>query len=132
MRKKMEAGGRKKEGSYITKGACLRPVGDNSCPLATVQAPCAVKSSNFYFYFYFWGGLLRNFLHFGRMGVQYPHFLKLAPTLGSVRFSIPHGDWRFYFFSNFIFHKFRIYSDHLDLLFEKKLRSLKIPQELLV
>jgi hypothetical protein len=29
-----------------------------------------------------------------------PIFLKLAPTLGSVKCSIPHGDWRFYFFSN--------------------------------
>jgi hypothetical protein len=49
---------------------------------------------------------------FGRMGVQCPHFLKLAPTLGSVKSSIPHGDWRFYFFSNFISPKFRV---HLDL-----------------
>jgi hypothetical protein len=48
----------------------------------------------------------------GRMGVQHPHFLKLAPTLGSVKCSILHGDWRFYFFSNFIFDKFRV---HLDL-----------------
>jgi hypothetical protein len=29
---------------------------------------------------------------FGKMGVQHPHFLKLAPTLGSVKCSIPHGD----------------------------------------
>jgi hypothetical protein len=35
-----------------------------------------------------------------------------APTLGSVKCSIPHGDWRFHFFSNFIFLKFRV---HLDL-----------------
>jgi hypothetical protein len=28
---------------------------------------------------------------FGRMGVQHPHFLKLAPTLESVKSSIPHG-----------------------------------------
>jgi hypothetical protein len=41
-----------------------------------------------------------------------PIFLKLAPTLGSVKCSIPHGDWRFSFFSNFIFPKFRI---HMDL-----------------
>jgi hypothetical protein len=43
---------------------------------------------------------------------QHPHFLKLAPTLGSVESSIPHGLWRFYFFSNFVFAKFRV---HLDL-----------------
>jgi hypothetical protein len=29
--------------------------------------------------------------HFGRMGVQYPHFLKLAPTLERTKSSIPHG-----------------------------------------
>jgi hypothetical protein len=49
---------------------------------------------------------------FGRMGVQHPHFLKLTPTLGSVKCSIPHGDWKFRFFSNFVFLKFRV---HLDL-----------------
>jgi hypothetical protein len=43
---------------------------------------------------------------------QHPHFLKLAPTLGSVESSIPQGLWRFHFFSNFIFPKFRV---HLDL-----------------
>jgi hypothetical protein len=36
--------------------------------------------------------------HFGRMGVQYPHYLKLAPTLGRVKSSILHGAWRFHFF----------------------------------
>jgi hypothetical protein len=49
---------------------------------------------------------------FERMGIQHPHFLKLALTLGSVKCSIPHGDWRFYFFQNVIFAKFRV---HLDL-----------------
>jgi hypothetical protein len=34
---------------------------------------------------------------------QHPHFLKLAPTLGSVESSIPHGLWRFYFFSILFF-----------------------------
>jgi hypothetical protein len=34
---------------------------------------------------------------------QHPHFLKLAPTLGSVESSIPHGLWRFYFFQIFFF-----------------------------
>jgi hypothetical protein len=46
------------------------------------------------------------------MGVQHPHFLELALTLGSVKSSIPHGNWRFHFFSNFIFAEFRV---HLDL-----------------
>jgi hypothetical protein len=52
------------------------------------------------------------FWRFGRMGVQEPHFLKLAPTLGSVKCSIPHGNWRFHFFSISHLKKFRV---HLDL-----------------
>jgi hypothetical protein len=50
--------------------------------------------------------------HFGRMGVQHSHFLKLAPILGRVKSSIPHGAWRFHFFPKFIFAEFRV---HLDL-----------------
>jgi hypothetical protein len=38
--------------------------------------------------------------------------LNLAPTLGRVKSSLPHGAWRLYFFSNFIFDKFRV---NLDL-----------------
>jgi hypothetical protein len=33
---------------------------------------------------------------FGRIGVQHPHFLKLAPIPGSVKSSISHGAWRFH------------------------------------
>jgi hypothetical protein len=32
-----------------------------------------------------------------------PHVLKLAPTLGSVKSSILHGDWRFHFFQILFF-----------------------------
>jgi hypothetical protein len=39
--------------------------------------------------------------------------LKLAPTLGSVKCSIFHGDWRFHFFPNFVFTKFRV---HLNFI----------------
>jgi hypothetical protein len=46
--------------------------------------------------------------HFERMGVQYSHFLNLAPTLGKVKSSIPHGAWRFHFFPSF-FAKIRVY-----------------------
>jgi hypothetical protein len=49
-------------------------------------------------------------LHFGKMDVQHPHFLNLAPTLGRAKSSIPHGTWRFH----------------------EKVKSPKIPQELLV
>jgi hypothetical protein len=35
---------------------------------------------------------------FERMGVQHPHFLKLAPTLGRANSSKIHGEWRFHFF----------------------------------
>jgi hypothetical protein len=34
---------------------------------------------------------------FERMGLQHPHFLKLAPTLGSANTSKIHGEWRFHF-----------------------------------
>jgi hypothetical protein len=36
--------------------------------------------------------------HFGRMGVNHPHFLKLAPILGSVKSSNPLelGDFIFF------------------------------------
>jgi hypothetical protein len=55
-----------------------------------------------FFEFFFWkfGEWARAF---GRMGVQHPHFLKLTLTLGSVKSYKLHGDWRFHFFSNFIF-----------------------------
>jgi hypothetical protein len=36
---------------------------------------------------------------FERMDVQHPHFLKLVPTLGSIKSSIPHGAWGFHFLS---------------------------------
>jgi hypothetical protein len=49
---------------------------------------------------------------FGRMGVQHPHFLKLAPTLGSANSSKIHGEWRFHFFLKKKIPKFRF---HLDL-----------------
>jgi hypothetical protein len=38
--------------------------------------------------------------------------LKLASTLGRVKSSISHGTWKFCFFSNFVFAKFRL---NLDL-----------------
>jgi hypothetical protein len=40
------------------------------------------------------------------MGVQHPHFLKLAPILGSANSSKIHGEWRFHFFPQFVFAKF--------------------------
>jgi hypothetical protein len=73
---------------------------------AAAQAPCAVNSSN-YFYFYF----IFLFWTFRRMGVQHPHFLRLAPTLGSAKSSIPQRDWRFHFFSKFSFAKFKVQLD---------------------
>jgi hypothetical protein len=43
--------------------------------------------------------------------LQHPYCLKLAPTLGSVESSIPHGAWRFHFFPIF----FAKIKGHLDL-----------------
>jgi hypothetical protein len=94
------------------RGLALQPVGDCGTGLDGLW-----DSKNFAIFliicltFFFWKH--REWaMAFGRMGVQHLHFLKLAPTLGSVKCSIPHGDWKFYFFSNFIFPKFRV---HLDL-----------------
>jgi hypothetical protein len=94
-------------------GAQSRPV-TNGRPSATTRALKDYKTPNFckkknYFFFGEFGKWARAF---GRMGVQCPHFLKLGHTLGSAKCSIPHGDWRFHFFSNFIFAKFRV---HLGL-----------------
>jgi hypothetical protein len=79
-----------------------------------VSTPGQGVDNPFFFFFakfFFWkfGEWAKAF---GRMGVQHPHFLKLAPTLGSVKSCKLHGDWRFHLFFNFIFSKFRL---HLDL-----------------
>jgi hypothetical protein len=52
----------------------------------------------------------RAWVFFGGGASTAPPFFEA--TLGSVDSLIPHGNWRFHFFSNFIFPKFRI---HLDL-----------------
>jgi hypothetical protein len=49
---------------------------------------------------------------FERMVVQHPHYLKLAPTLGSANSSKIHGELRFHFFPKKTNPKFRT---HLDL-----------------
>jgi hypothetical protein len=70
---------------------------------ATESMPSPIHIVPFFLnFFYFWkfGEWVRAF---GRMDVQHPHFYKLFPKLGSVKCSIPHGDWRFDFFSNFVF-----------------------------
>jgi hypothetical protein len=55
------------------------------------------------------------------LGAQNTHFFKLPPSLVSVKSSIPHWVWRFFFFFNFIFPKFRVHMDlhiyHLDFCF---------------
>jgi hypothetical protein len=61
---------------------------------------------------------------FGRMGVQHPNFLKLAPTFGSANSSKIHGEWRFHFFPKKINPKFRSHMDfhiyYWDFCFMKK------------
>jgi hypothetical protein len=105
MRKKKRAGGIKKELHRLRLG---HPAGDyrsgalnwaatSSRPPATSQrlTLCILFQFNFLIFF----GKFRKWARdFGRMGIQHTHFLKLAPTLGSVKSSIPHGDWRFHFF----------------------------------
>jgi hypothetical protein len=91
----------KKNGNSLTgAGVDLRPVGD--CGLT----PVPVGLFQFFKILVYF--LKKNFWKFGkwtrafeRMGVQHPHYLKLAPTLGSANSSKIHGEWRFHFFSIF-------------------------------
>jgi hypothetical protein len=56
----------------------------------------------FIFIFYFFFGSLEIGLGFWENGYTTPPiFWNLPPTLGSIQSSIPHGAWRFHFFSNF-------------------------------
>jgi hypothetical protein len=84
----------------VTSG---RPLAADRC-LALSGCPHFYDIFIFYFLFFIfvwkfgeWSKAL------GRMGVQHPHFLKLALALGIVKCSILHGDWRFYFFLNLFF-----------------------------
>jgi hypothetical protein len=73
MRKKMGAGGRKMGDSFRTKGARHGRRVTNSRPLAAAQAPWAVSSSKFFYYFIiFCFGLTRNFLAFWKNGCTTP------------------------------------------------------------
>jgi hypothetical protein len=71
---------------------------------------------------------------FWENGCTAPPFF--APTLGHVKCSILHGDWRFQIFFKFFFPEFRVQLDlhihPLGFLFLENLKSLKIPQDLLV
>jgi hypothetical protein len=69
------------------------------------------------------------------MGIQHSHFLKVAPTLGSVNSSIPHGNWSSTVFQILFFLNLEYSGPSylpLEFLFHEKFRSLKIPQEFLV
>jgi hypothetical protein len=82
-------------------------------PATSGPTPGLVQTIHFYFIYFlnlFFGSLGNGPRLLGEW-VQPPQFLKLAPTLGSVKCSIPHGNWKFHFFSNFIFAKFRVYLD---------------------
>jgi hypothetical protein len=60
---------------------------------------------------------------FGRMGVQHPHLMNLAPTLGRVKSSNPHGAWRFHFFEIFlakIKEQLNLHIHHWNFSFMKK------------
>jgi hypothetical protein len=90
-----------KEEFFFAKGGCRTPGRDRRA-LALQPSNCVFLSSSFWFFkTFFWkfGEWARPF---GRMGVQHTHFLKLAPTLGSVKSCILHGTWRFYFISIFL------------------------------
>jgi hypothetical protein len=98
---------KKKELSAPYPGITPEPAGNQQSPASRGSTPGQGQTIPFFKYFYiflnvfFWK--FREWARaFGRMGVQHPHFLKL----GSVKSCKLHGDWRFHFFSNFIFSKF--------------------------
>jgi hypothetical protein len=130
MWKKIGARGRKR-GRLVHKkrGLCRSRLATTSRrPASTRSLTDRELAPSFHFFWFFW---FFFFLvvwgwawHFGRMGEQHPHFLKLAPILGRVKSSILHGAWRFHFFSNFFFAKFTVDLDlHIhcwDFCFMKK------------
>jgi hypothetical protein len=110
-------GFQKKGHSVQKRRTAPRPAGDQRSPVGCCTIPDRLRHFHFmqflfyFFDFFFWK--YREWARaFGRIGVQHPHFLKLAPILGSVKCSIFHGDWRFLLFFKFYFPKFRV---HLDL-----------------
>jgi hypothetical protein len=94
----------KKNGNIPTNpGIDLRPVGDRWSQAGFGSTPGLVELFLFFLKFFYLEK--KNFWKFGRwarafrrMDVQHPHFLKLAPTLGSANSSKIHGEWRFHFF----------------------------------
>jgi hypothetical protein len=100
--------GRRKK--FIKKGGCLaypgvdlQPAGDHWSPASPGRGHTTPFFLNFFILkLLFFGSLGEWARAFGRKSVQHPHFLKLAPTLGSVKCSIPHRDWRFHFFHFFL------------------------------
>jgi hypothetical protein len=105
--------GRKKK-KFKKNGNCPTGPGIDRRPATSGRPPAAGRhlrlwdSSHFFEIFlfkkfFFWKFGRRWAKAFGRMGVQHPHFLKLAPTLGSANSSKIHGEWRFHFFSKILF-----------------------------
>jgi hypothetical protein len=83
--------------------------GDQQSPAGRRSTPGHGQPSHFFFNIYIFfdasSYTLVNFLlEVWGMGqgfwgsAQYPHFFKLPPSLGSVKSSIPHRIWGFYFF----------------------------------
>jgi hypothetical protein len=93
------------------------PGGDQQSPAGCGSIPAPIKLfqiflSIFIFKKRIFGSLGNGPGAFERMGIQHPHYLKLAPTLGSANSSKIHGEWRFHFFPNKKIPEFRT---HLDL-----------------
>jgi hypothetical protein len=95
----------KKNGNSPTgAGVDPQPAGDRWLPAGHRSTLAPAKL--FQIFLIFLNLKKKNFWKFGkwarafeRMGVQYPHYLKLAPTLGSANSSKIHREWRFHFFS---------------------------------
>jgi hypothetical protein len=114
-----------KRGGLQQKRFVPRPAGDCWSPaglgrptaswrpwVARRPWPCQTVPSGFPIFFlifdFFWTyeellGILKKWVY------NTPIFWSLPFALGSVKCSILHGDWRFHFFSNFIFSTFRVH-----------------------
>jgi hypothetical protein len=111
-------GGMRKEKGEATIqkwGSCRSRPATNGCLLAAARSLLDYEQAPFFHFFaffqiFFWV-IWKWAWHFGRMGVQHPHFLKLVPTLGRVKSSIPYGTWRFHVFFYKKLAKIRVYLD---------------------
>jgi hypothetical protein len=100
--RKMEEGRKREEAARKKEGPACGQQATASCRPAAARSLTQTMARPLFPIFFGLKkiklGCLGIGLAFGRMGVRYSYFLNLAPILGRVKSSIPHGAWRFHFF----------------------------------